>query len=165
MVVNEFYNITVNNRTYGYYNKLGYNCNSGDTISVKWTDLPSNYDISFTCRECSNIHTGKKHVLLRQKHQFTCHSCASIIGAKNKSQDLTGQRFSRLLVIGLDYKEHGKESYWKVQCNCGTIKTVRARSIRTGRVMSCGCYSKEYSQQVRIPRLIESNKERSGEGL
>lgn len=162
MVVNEFYSITVNNRTCTHYNKLGYNGNPGDVISVKWTDMPSNYDIDFTCKECKNIHTGKKHVLLRQKHQFTCHSCASIIGSKSKNEDLTGQRFSRLLVLELDYREHGKESYWKVQCDCGTVKTVRARSIRTGRVMSCGCYSKEYSQQVRKYKLIERNKKNIG---
>jgi 5-methylcytosine-specific restriction endonuclease McrA len=159
MVINEFYNITVNNRNYIHYNKLGYKCNPGDIISIKWTDMPSNYDIDFQCKKCDNTHTRKKHVLLKQKHQFVCHSCASVLGAKNKNQDLTGQKFGRLLVLELDYRKHGKESYWKTQCDCGNIKTVCARSIRTNKVTSCGCYSKEITQIIRIPKLVEKNKQ------
>ena len=163
MVVSEFYNMTVNNRNCTHYNKLGYKCNPGDVVSIKWTDMPSNYDIGFQCKECNNVHTGKKHILLKQKHQFVCKSCSHILGTKNNTQSLVGQKFGRLLVLELDYREHGKESYWKVQCDCGTIKTIGARSIKKGTVTSCGCYSKEITQTMRIPRLIESNKERSGE--
>ena len=163
MVINEFYNIAVINRNYTHYNKLGYKCNPGDTISVKWVDMPSNYNIDYQCKECNNTHTGKKHVLLKQKYQFTCNSCASIIGAKDKVRDLTGQKFGRLLVLELDYKKPGIESYWKVQCDCGTMKTIGARSIKKGTVISCGCYSKEITQTIRIPKLIEKNKKSIGE--
>jgi 5-methylcytosine-specific restriction endonuclease McrA len=163
MVVNEFYNMTVNNRNCTHYNKLGYKCNPGDVVSIKWTDMPSNYDIDFQCKKCNNIHTGKKHVLLKQKHQFVCKSCSHILGTKNNIQNLVGQKFGRLLVLELDHREQGKESYWKVQCDCGTVKIVCARSIRTNRVTSCGCYSKEITQTIRIPKLIEKNKRNIGE--
>jgi hypothetical protein len=39
-------------------------------------------------------------------------------------KDLTGKRFDRLLVLGLSHVRDRK-SYWKVQCDCGTVKVVR----------------------------------------
>ena len=56
--------------------------------------------------------------------------------------DLTGQRFSRLVVLErLD--KRGNEWYWKCQCDCGNICEVRGVSLRSGSTKSCGCLKKE----------------------
>lgn len=60
--------------------------------------------------------------------------------------DLTGQKFNRLTVIGRDNtkpKGHGKPVYWICQCDCGTIKSVKADHLRAGLIQSCGCLHKE----------------------
>jgi hypothetical protein len=51
--------------------------------------------------------------------------------------DLTGQTFSRLLV--LNYVVGFNESYWRCMCVCGRETIVRARSLKSGLSQSCGC--------------------------
>lgn len=60
--------------------------------------------------------------------------------------DLTGQKFNRLTVIERDNtrpKGHGKPVYWICQCDCGTIKSIKADHLRAGLIQSCGCLHKE----------------------
>ena len=37
--------------------------------------------------------------------------------------------------------------YCKVQCDCGTIKTVRRSSMKPGHTVSCGCYRRELDRK------------------
>lgn len=64
-----------------------------------------------------------------------------------KINDLTNQKFGRLLVIERDIEESKKQgrSYWKCQCECGNIKSIRGTSLICGDTKSCGCLSKEIS--------------------
>lgn len=61
-----------------------------------------------------------------------------------KFVDLTGQQFEKLTVIERDYnyaKEHNLKSngvFWKCQCTCGAIKSVRTSDLNNGKVKSCG---------------------------
>lgn len=59
-----------------------------------------------------------------------------------KMEDLTGQRFGRLVVIG-GYERLDGITYWDFQCDCGVVKRLVARSVKNGRVSSCGCYRKD----------------------
>jgi hypothetical protein len=51
--------------------------------------------------------------------------------------DLTGQKFGKLTVLGLDRME--KRSYWKCICDCGTEKIVPVHRLKNGETKSCGC--------------------------
>ena len=57
-------------------------------------------------------------------------------------QDLTGQRFGRLVVTG---KADRKSSltYWSCLCDCGTTTQVRRDHLLSGETTSCGCFSRE----------------------
>lgn len=57
-------------------------------------------------------------------------------------KDLTGKKFDRLTVIGLQPTETRK-TYWICQCECGNLKKVRSDSLQDGTVRSCGCLKKE----------------------
>ena len=64
-----------------------------------------------------------------------------------KFQDLTGQKFGRLLVLERT-DDHilptGKpKTMWFCKCDCGTIKAVSGQSLRQGTTLSCGCQHKE----------------------
>lgn len=61
----------------------------------------------------------------------------------NGFNDLTGQRFGRLTVLGLSPKKSGRKSYWVCQCDCGNKHLVRSDSLTSGNVQSCGCLKKE----------------------
>lgn len=48
--------------------------------------------------------------------------------------NLTGQRFTLLLVIGYADKGH-----WHCVCDCGNLRTIHGPQLRRGRAKSCGC--------------------------
>lgn len=62
-------------------------------------------------------------------------------------KDMTGERYSRLYVIGLDSWEQqasGKyKSKWLCKCDCGNITSIVGGSLRSGLTTSCGCYKSE----------------------
>lgn len=64
----------------------------------------------------------------------------------NKIKDLTGQKFGRLTVIGLDDKP-GRKTYWICKCDCGNVKSVRSDSLQGGRIKSCGCLKVEQDKK------------------
>lgn len=59
--------------------------------------------------------------------------------------NLTGQRFGKLVVLEWDEEKtkEKKRTYWKCQCDCGNLKSIEAGSLKNGRTQSCGCYNKE----------------------
>ncbi len=67
------------------------------------------------------------------------------------AQDLTGQRFERLLVLDRapDYidRQNGKRVVmWRCRCDCGEIVEVMGHNLRDGKTKSCGCLRRETSR-------------------
>lgn len=58
---------------------------------------------------------------------------------------LTGQRFGRLVVLGLDRAAQGRGALWRCRCDCGNEKTVRTGALNAGLTNSCGCLRREMS--------------------
>ncbi len=76
-----------------------------------------------------------------------CRKCADRKNGEAATIEMTGMLFGRLRVICLD-KERSKETkrvYWKCLCNCGNpeLQSVRADSLRGGKIQSCGCLASE----------------------
>jgi hypothetical protein len=57
-------------------------------------------------------------------------------------QDLTGQKFGRLLVESCSDRRSGN-IYWSCLCDCGQRCTVRADRLKSGETKSCGCWHVE----------------------
>lgn len=58
--------------------------------------------------------------------------------------DLTGKRFTRLLVLGLSNKSTKKTKYWSCQCDCGNQIDIAASSLKAQNGnKSCGCLRSE----------------------
>lgn len=57
--------------------------------------------------------------------------------------DLTGQRFGRLVALNRDGTVGNGEACWSCKCDCGRTKRVKAYSLRTGLIRSCGCLRSE----------------------
>lgn len=58
--------------------------------------------------------------------------------------DLTGQRFGRLLVIGMVAERNARgQAFWRSVCDCGGAAVTRSDTLRAGRAQSCGCAAKE----------------------
>lgn len=70
------------------------------------------------------------------------HGGAKLHAINMKFNNLTGQRFGRLLVIS-QAPNIGKVTRWLCLCDCGQTKITRALLIASGKTKSCGCLRKE----------------------
>lgn len=64
-------------------------------------------------------------------------------------KDLTGQRFGRLVVIGVREKRtsgNRERYYWDCICDCGNHQIVRTDCLTKGLVQSCGCLKAEQDE-------------------
>lgn len=65
--------------------------------------------------------------------------------------DLTGKRFGRLVVLGMEdlrgSKGH-KNAVWRCRCDCGKEKVAYSMNLRRGNTTSCGCYSREQHSKM-----------------
>ena len=100
--------------------------------------------------DCGN----EKIVTINYLKSGTVKSC----GCLNKAEDLTGQRFGKLVVLerAEDYvSPKGIHMIqWLCKCDCGKEKVFTTSSLKSGEVKSCGC--KHYN------RLIDLTGQRFG---
>lgn len=54
-------------------------------------------------------------------------------------QDLTGQKFNKLTVLGYIGKSKGGQSRWQCRCECGSLHEALGTHLKTGNIKSCGC--------------------------
>lgn len=55
----------------------------------------------------------------------------------------SGMRFGRLTVVSETNRAPNEPPKYLCICDCGTTTTVRGGGLRSGRTVSCGCYSRE----------------------
>lgn len=81
-----------------------------------------------------------------------------------KLQNLVGQKFGLWTVLERGetryYKNGGQAVCWQCQCECGTVKTVPGRDLKSGASQSCGCLSSTswlefYTKQYLIEHEID----------
>lgn len=58
-------------------------------------------------------------------------------------QDLTGQRFGRLVAIAPGGKGERGCTLWRCICDCGNIKNFRSGNLKNKHTRSCGCLKVE----------------------
>lgn len=61
--------------------------------------------------------------------------------------DMSGQRFGRLRVMSREKSDGRGEARWRCICDCGSETVVLGSHLRSGRILSCGCYAREKSSQ------------------
>lgn len=89
------------------------------------------------CRcECGRTMELSRHVL-RSGAKQDC-GCSKV-KPKKKRENLTGQKFNRLTVLGTAQEQDGQGPLWECACSCGGRKTVRGHELKRGVVKSCGC--------------------------
>ena len=79
-----------------------------------------------------------------------------------KCIDLTGKTFDKLFVLERDFTHPvgaGKSAYWKCQCSCGNIISIRSDKLLNKITRSCGCLSKEIRTKMFLKDL---SKQRFG---
>lgn len=64
-------------------------------------------------------------------------------GYEMKFTDLSGRTFGRLTALS-----YAGKSRWLCACSCGGETLVRADHLKSGNVVSCGCYSREVASKT-----------------
>lgn len=57
----------------------------------------------------------------------------------SKLIDMTGEKYNSWTVLEKVNNPNRKGTYWRCQCECGTIKEIAAPTLRNGSSKSCGC--------------------------
>lgn len=65
----------------------------------------------------------------------------------NHMVDLTGQRFGRLTAIAPAGKTKSGNYLWDCVCDCGAHTVVASGGLRSGEIVSCGCYIREVTSK------------------
>jgi len=63
--------------------------------------------------------------------------------------DLTGRRFTRLLVLYDTGERKNGRVIWRCKCDCGNEVDIRTHDLTSGHTKSCGCYNRECAAEVR----------------
>jgi hypothetical protein len=72
--------------------------------------------------------------------------------------DLTGQRFNRLIALRCIGADRNRVSLWLFKCDCGAELIARGAAVKRGHTRSCGCLRKETAAQ-QIRKLWRSGKD------
>ena len=105
---------------------------------------------------------------LRSGHTTSC-GCKRKIVAAERVNDLTGQRFGKLVVIQKSENiSADRHTLWVCKCDCGNIKEVPSNALVCGDTKSCGCLKSW--KELEIAKILEDNnliyrREVSFEGL
>lgn len=65
-------------------------------------------------------------------------------------EDLTGQRFGRLVALRRDMESTSKLTKWICKCDCGNECSVIANNLKRGHTISCGCFREEVRPKQRF---------------
>lgn len=67
------------------------------------------------------------------------------------------ERYGRYTLIEFSHKAKNYNQYWRAKCDCGTEKVVRLSKLKSGEIVSCGCFRKEKVKRVnrarRMPKI------------
>jgi hypothetical protein len=100
------------------------------------------YSLWHTRCECGNERTLTSSELTLGR-STSCVPCKRHKPRKRKYENLTGQVFGRLTVLGLDRHVkstiHGNRFFWKCKCSCGEFTVVRSDLLKDKTTPSCGC--------------------------
>lgn len=73
----------------------------------------------------------------------------------NVTKHAPGERFGRLTVLREDPQAYpDRKVRWVCQCDCGTVKSINGRYLRSGDTRSCGCWGDENRRRPE-PRTLK----------
>jgi hypothetical protein len=72
-----------------------------------------------------------------------------------RSKELTGQRFGKLVALHREGKQ-GKHVMWRFQCDCGNFTVARGANVeqKTNPIRSCGCGRASMAPEYRAWRFM-----------
>lgn len=114
--------------------------------------LPESSLWECSCQCGSTVVVSTNH--LNQNHTQSCGCLQKDITVQRCLNNLTGQRFGLLEVIGLDVDNSApKRLKYICRCDCGNIHSVLAKNLSNGNTQSCGCLNISHGE-LKIKQLL-----------
>lgn len=112
----------------------------GKLVVLESTDQIKNSCVVWKCQcDCGNI----VDVTSANLSNKSTKSCGCL-----RSDDITNERFERLLVVKRTNERHRGSVVWECLCDCGNTKLAPLSGLRSGQIKSCGCYAKERLSEI-----------------
>ena len=126
----------------------------GRLVAIKQSGYTSSGNAKWDCVcDCGKETTVASGDLRKNKNNtMSCGCMAKELSSKRKSSiDMTGKRFGKLVVIGLDDRKRGdRKRYWLCQCDCGKNTSIITSSLTRGNnTKSCGCLVGKYKKSAK----------------
>lgn len=132
----------------------------GDLTALFRVDVDSYRACALWLCKCScGDEIVAKATALRSGHTKSCGCTSYQRVSKALSKELQpGDKFGRYTVL---YKESetGQGGLYRCRCECGVEKTIKRQFLLDGRIVSCGCYSRDEKSQR---QLIDITGQRFG---
>ena len=132
----------------------------GDLTALFRVDVDSYRECALWLCKCScGNEIVARAISLRSGHTKSCGCSSNERRSQALSKELQpGDKFGRYTVL---YKEPeiGRGGLYRCRCECGAEKSVRRQLLLDGRVVSCGCYSRDEKSQR---QLIDITGQRFG---
>ena len=103
---------------------------------IKMADTKQSGKIHWHCKcECG------KEIIVRGDHIKSGHTTSCGCNKYNKGHidDLTNQRFGKLVVVERDVSKTGNGARWKCLCDCGNYIIAYGTNLKQQQIKSCGC--------------------------
>ena len=74
-------------------------------------------------------------------------------------KEFIGKKINWLTILDV-YRNSNNRTVCKCQCKCGVIKEVLIKTIRKGRIKSCGCYHKSEEFSDKCSKWCKENPDK-----
>ena len=119
----------------------------GKLVVREFYDISENRSSRWVCDcDCGNT-------IVVQRNRLTTGSRTSCGCKQREIDDLTGKKFGKLTVLGLNHKDARGKTYWLCECDCGNQTITGRNHLIGGTTKSCGCLKHRDLSGMRFGRL------------
>ena len=122
--------------------------NKYGSLIVLYKTKDKNNRTAWMCKcDCGNTKIARGSDL-RSGRITTCGKGCPYKAERNKIyKDETGNRYGKLVVLYRNGTNSSNKPVWHCKCDCGNETDVVGGDLRSGRTMSCGCYSRDIASK------------------
>ena len=95
---------------------------------------------------------------LKSGNAQSCGCLRKELSAMRAFKDLTGQKFSRLLVLERVENSKSGKARWRCRCDCGNEIIATGAHLLSGNTKSCGCWKKQRVLETNIKHGLAHSK-------